>query len=146
MTDKTAMVRFCPCCFADEDSGSWQHVVVSGHCTNCGNGSTVELPRWAVDSIREQASWVGKRYYPHVEDREAAAERAALLALVTSFPGRTAKESDDPGRWNVTQQRADGRSVMTMVNAGSSDEAMRKCGLRYVPATIAASTSGEGHG
>lgn len=130
---RTQVLKFCPCCFADEESGSWQHVVVGGYCTNCGNGSTVELPRWAIDSIRQQASWVGRRYYPHEEDHEAAAERAALLALVSSFPGRTARESDEPGRWNVTQQRADGRSVMTTINAPSADEAMRNCGLRYVP-------------
>lgn len=65
---------FCPCCFASSTEGSWNHAVVAGYCTNCGNGSTVELPEWAIAEIRRNASWVGKRYYPNEEDKKAAAK------------------------------------------------------------------------
>jgi hypothetical protein len=133
--DRAQQFRFCPCCFADEASGSWHHVVVSGYCTNCGNGSTVLLPRWAIDSIREQASWVGKRYYPHKEDAERHAERDALLALVTRFPGRTATPAEgmDADQWSVRQEMPGGLSVTTLVRAETAEEAMRKCRLCYVP-------------
>ena len=124
-------------CFASETGGSWNHVVIpmpaGGYCTNCGNGSTVPLPEWAIKSIREQASWVGKRYYPADEDREAQAERSALLALVTAFPGRAAEPDKlTPGRWMVFQAGPK-FTTSTSVEAASADEAMRKSGLRYFP-------------
>lgn len=70
--DRNKVEKFCPCCFASETSGSWDHVVIGGYCTNCGNGSTVDLPVWAIEEIRRNASWVGKRYYPCDEDKKAA--------------------------------------------------------------------------
>lgn len=131
--------QFCPCCFADEQSGSWNHVVVpttaGGHCSNCGNGDTVLMPSWVIKEIRRNASWVGRRYYPNEEDREAAQERMALLALVTQFPGRHAQpdETDEAGRWWVFQKLPSGSTTSTSVVADSAEDAMRKCGLRYVP-------------
>jgi len=70
---------FCCQCFASESSGSWDHVVVGSFCTNCcGNGTAFPLPKTAIESIRNQASWVGKRYYPHKEDADMRAEVEAL--------------------------------------------------------------------
>ena len=70
---------FCCQCFASESSGSWDHVVVGSFCTNCcGNGTAFPLPKVAIESIRNQASWVGKRYYPHKEDTDLRAEVEAL--------------------------------------------------------------------
>lgn len=67
---------FCCRCFASESSGSWDHVVVGSFCANCcGNGTAFPLPKMAIESIRNQASWVGKRYYPHKEDAEVEALR-----------------------------------------------------------------------
>lgn len=67
---------FCCQCFASESSGSWDHVVVGSFCANCcGNGTAFPLPKAAIESIRNQASWVGKRYYPHKEDAEVDALR-----------------------------------------------------------------------
>lgn len=135
--------QFCPSCFADEQSGSWDHVVVAGYCTNCGNASTVLLPEWAIKEIRRCASWVGKRYYPNDEDHERFIERDALLALVKEFPGRTAeREEKNPGYWRVTQRTEKG-SIQTSVPAESADEAMRASRLRYVPAAALASSKSD---
>ena len=132
------MSMFCPACFADEYAGSWGHTVRGGHCTNCGNGSTISIPTWAINEIRRTASWVGKRYYPDAEDHEISKEREALLALVKQFPGRTASEDpNNPGRWHVVQEAGrfnNYRTISTTVDAATADEAMRKCGLRYIPA------------
>lgn len=77
------MELFCCQCFASEASGSWDHVVVGSFCTNCcGNGTTFPLPKAAIESIRQQASWVGKRYYPHAEDL-AKAPRPARSGVVS---------------------------------------------------------------
>lgn len=126
-------LSFCPFCFASSKDGSWDHVAIAGHCTNCGvSNGTVVLPAWAVDRIRESASWVGKRYYPDKEDHEARSERQALLALVNVFPGRSVRPLED-STYDVSQRLADGRRVSTLVRASSAEEAMRKSGLRYVP-------------
>jgi hypothetical protein len=132
------LTLFCPQCFADEGSGSWDHHVIrhdaGGHCTNCGNGSCIQIPKWAIDSIRQQASWVGKRHYPHDEDRERYVERQALLSLVVTFPGRTAErlaDDTDPPSWNVSQVMPDGRRVMTIVRAPDEDCALHWSGLTY---------------
>lgn len=95
------------------------------------------LPAWAIESIRAQASWVGKRYYPADEDRERHEERKALLKLVGEFPGREAKPSQSEqmaGKYEVVQQMPGGRSVMTWVSANDAEEAMRKSGLTYFTA------------
>jgi len=78
------MELFCVQCFASESSGSWVHVVVGSFCTNCcGNGTTMPLPKAAIESIRQQASWVGKRYYPHAEDLAKVAVPQPSIDLAT---------------------------------------------------------------
>ena len=132
--DRNELREFCALCFADDKGGSWgAGTSGTGFCANCCARATIRIPAWAVESIREQASWVGKRYYPHSEDREAYEERKALLNLVPEFPGRSFEQrEDDPGQWNVVQQLPRGQSVMTIVRAESGEQAMRKCSLRYV--------------
>lgn len=132
---------FCPACFADEGSGSWMHAVIrtdrGGHCANCGNGSCIDIPKWAIELIRQKASWVGKRYYSHDEDRVAHLERRTLLALVKEFPGRTATrvvDDPDPLSWNVYQKMPDGRSVQTTVRAPDEETALRWSRLTYYTA------------
>lgn len=136
MTDQTELRDFCALCFADDKSGSWGHVTTPHYCMNCGAGAAIRIPAWAVRSIREQASWVGKRYYPHAEDCEAYEERKALLELVPEFPGRSAEEYEDrPGEWRVTQILPVG-SVQTTRKADTADQAMRGCGLPYIPQSV----------
>lgn len=136
-SSRTRELDFCPRCFATSESGSWNHVVECGYCTNCGNSSTVSLPFWAIESIREQASWVGKRYYPSKEDRQQYAELLALRLLVTESPGRTAEPvEDDPTRWCVKQALAAGDGwISTMVDASSAAGALdaARASLPYVP-------------
>lgn len=139
---------FCPRCFATSESGSWNHVIVSGYCMNCGNSSTVTLPLWAIESIREQASWVGKRHYPSKEDRQQCAELRALRLLVAEFPGRTAEPAggDDPFRWWVKQSvaAADGGGwISVMVDASSAAEALdaARAILPYVPTPFCSVTA-----
>ena len=97
--------EFCPNCFADDRGGSWGDGTQCGHCLNCGGNGTVTLPQWAVDSIRRQASWVGKRYYPATEDRKMATKHAALLELVRRFPGRTMRLVKSG--WSIEQRVPD---------------------------------------
>lgn len=141
--DRFELTGFCPSCFASSDGGSWGVGVEGGHCYNCGAGGAITIPRWAVESIRAQASWVGRRYYPGREDHELAEERKALLRLVPSFPGRTATPAvrledgawvPDPGRWDVRQMLPNGW-IETQVLAGSAEEAIEatRYHLRYVP-------------
>jgi hypothetical protein len=133
--ERNKLTQFCPGCFADEYGGSWDHVVMGNHCTNCGASGMVSIPKWAVDTIRKNASWVGSRFYPCAEDYEIWEERKALLSTIETFPGRTAFENpNEPGNWSVTQKLPKNRSVMTIVKADSLDKALRKCGLRYVAA------------
>ncbi|RNB59427.1 hypothetical protein EDM57_04605 [Brevibacillus gelatini] len=73
-------ITFCSACFATNEDGSWgnnggwsvQDVEENGlncYCMNCsGHGEIVVMSRRAANKIRESASWVGKRYYPHKED------------------------------------------------------------------------------
>lgn len=136
MSDR--IVAFCVQCFADEDSGSWSHAVIpeADFCANCcASGTLVRIPARAVGSIRQQASWVGKRYYPNDEDRQRYEERADLLETISVFPGRSARLEED--RWVVTQLLPDGRHVSTFVrkqDAADAMEAMRASKLRFVPA------------
>ena len=65
-------MHFCVVCFASNEDGSWGCTTVpeANFCGNCSsNDCLVAIPFWAVESIRQQASWVGKRYYPCDEDR-----------------------------------------------------------------------------
>lgn len=88
------------------------------------------IPRWAVKSIREQASWVGKRYYPHKEDWERAKEIEALRALAPDDPERTVEPVEDhPGRFETRQPTKGSGSISTWVSAGSLDEAKIKAKL-----------------
>lgn len=132
--DQNELREFCARCFADDKGGSWgSGTSGTGFCTNCCSRATIRIPAWAVASIREQASWVGKRYYSHAEDREAYEERKVLLALVPEFPGRSFEQRDDgPDQWNVWQKLPGGGSVMTIVRAETGEAAMRACHLRYV--------------
>lgn len=122
--------HFCVMCFADESDGSWGHVTIpeSNYCTNCSSGGTlIQIPRGAVESIRRNASWVGKRYYPADEDSISFREREELLKLVQSFPGRSAKAlEDESGRWEVSQRSPDRRTTSTWVSAESGDDALRR--------------------
>jgi hypothetical protein len=127
---------FCPRCFATDEDGSWSHTTGDGLCSNCGaTGPAVQLPRWAVASIREQASWIGKRYYPHQEDHERDVERRALLARVTEFPGRTVEAAVAPGTWCVSQQLVTARTQTVLVTAESPAAALEAARylLTYVP-------------
>jgi hypothetical protein len=126
------VLLFCPCCFASSEGGSWGEVVIEGHCFNCGaGGSGIEMKRWAVDSIRQQASWVGKRYYPHDEDKQRHEELKVLRALIPSFPGRTARLSEDgkasePGKlvWWVEQVTGAQTTTSVSIEAATAEEAI----------------------
>jgi hypothetical protein len=136
--DPMAMLVFCPRCLGSSESSSWNSLIIDGLCGNCGNGDTIHLARWAIDSIRSQASWVGKRYYPIDEDYEMAAELKNLRALVTDFPGRMAERANDPENprlWWVTQRMKGGKSVSTTVDADSREEALAlvRLDLPYCP-------------
>lgn len=126
MSNPANVLFFCPPCFATEEEGSGGSTCDGVYCYNCGSGGTVALPRWAIVSIREQASWVGKRFYPHDEDREAHDELAALRRRMTTFPGRTARPpTDTKPKWRVEQKR--GKStVMVWVDADSEEEALEQ--------------------
>ena len=139
--DKTPAL-FCTRCFASDTDGSWDHVVLDGaaesnYCTNCGGGNTsVKIPRWAVEDIRQNASWVGKRYYPHREDYEKAEELKLLRSKTLIFPGRSAEKLED-GKWRVTQVLPKGWGALNTsiyVDAYDEAEALRiaKTQLPYV--------------
>ncbi len=86
MSDRTAIIDFCPMCFAStDDSSGGGEIVPNIYCMNCG-GHPIKAPRWAVQSIREQASWVGKRYYPNEEDTERQREIRYFRAHAPADP------------------------------------------------------------
>jgi hypothetical protein len=94
------------------------HDEIDGHCLNCGAGGTTHLvPMWFIESIRKNASWVCKRYYPNEEDMQNAGELRALRAQMATFPGRSAElvKEDERGAayWRVKQ--ATGDRTYTMV-------------------------------
>lgn len=138
------VILFCAKCFASSEDGSWGERVdgddKGSHCFNCGAGNcAVRIPRWAVKSIREQASWVGKRYYPHEEDKEIHNEVQALRKLVKKFPGRTAERCEKG--WWVSQEIPCDRSrshmmFVSLAKAKTAAEAIERSReiLRYVPA------------
>ena len=124
------LIKFCAQCFASSDNSSWGEPITEAGCMNCGRGPAFVIPRWAVESIRAQASWVGKRYYPHEEDTERAEELDALRALAPDDPERTVKKSDvNPRAWEVTQPTPKG-FVSVVVAADSEVEALAKGKLR----------------
>ena len=102
-------VAFCPSCFADEEGGSWNCAAQPSYCANCGSGSVVSLPKWAVNEIRRSAAWVGARYYPDDETRARQRELAALRKAIGRWPGRSATVDEfNPGRWRLRQEGGDG--------------------------------------
>ena len=119
--------QFCVRCFADDRNGSWGEGVhgdsVSGTlCANCGAmNSALAIPTWAVESIREQASWVGKRFYPHEEDYERSTEVKYLRSIAP--PPESTAERCDYG-WNVTQGR-----TSTIIKAPTAAIAKREAAL-----------------
>lgn len=121
--------HFCTLCFADTDGGSWGCATVpeANHCMNCGAGhSLVPLEKWAIESIRKNASWVGKRYYPSKEDKDLAAELRALRKMQTEYPGRSvalAPSATGERNWTVTQRLPGGLSMMVFPQADSAEEA-----------------------
>jgi hypothetical protein len=123
--------QFCVRCFADDKGGSWGDGVYGDAkhgtlCANCGAGNcAIEIPEWAVKSIREQASWVGKRYYPIDEDRERSVEIRYLRGIAPPQPGITATRSDDekhPDWWHVQC----GRVGVGPIVASTEAEAIEK--------------------
>jgi hypothetical protein len=128
-------VRFCVKCFADDRSSSLSGSgsIVNDHCLNCGSGGTIaSLQVWAVDSIREQASWVGKRYYPNDEDRQLNEELRALRREIGNYPGRSAEPSSTPGQWDLIQVLENGSTRRTSIVADSAEDALKK-GADYLP-------------
>lgn len=146
------LLNFCSRCFASDDGGSWGIGTIGAaegsgagaHCLNCGANWTVDIkiPRWAIESIRSQASWVGRRYYPGPEDKENAKELRFLRSLPTTFPGRSAEPiADEPYRWWVKQllpKGFSGASVMIAVKASSVEDAVEasRLLLPYIPAEV----------
>jgi len=137
--DDTNWMLFCVQCFASEIDGSWYHLVErckdDNFCGNCGGHNTAcPLPRAAIESIRKQASWVGKRYYPHEEDSQAHLERIELLKLVKAFPGRKALQSDPfNGWWSIDQKMPDGRTMFITTLAENEADAMESVRFSSLP-------------
>jgi hypothetical protein len=141
------IILFCARCFATGEGGSWGGFVdvskdgKDNHCYNCGaGGCAVKIPRWAVKSICEQASWVGKRYYPSDEDYEHVREVKALRDLVKVYPGRSAEKivserHDDADQWWVHQELPGDKRVSVIVKAATANRALEKArlSLPYIP-------------
>lgn len=123
------VLDFCPGCFADSRGGSWGPGVEGPWCGNCGSHGTVQMPIWAVDAIRKNASWVGKRYYPHQEDKELSRELRYLRSCMPAPIGRTVTRADydgcNPNDWRVVQKYPDGSEVSTTVRAENAGPALR---------------------
>ncbi len=117
---------FCVCCFASEKDASWGGEVFKGHCCNCGSsGSPIELEEWQIKSIREQASWVGKRYYPHKEDIEINRELKYARETLPIPLNRIVEPCKFCEGFNVTQMTQDG-NISTIIKASSAKEALEK--------------------
>ena len=124
--DNRNYVDFCTRCFASSDSGSMGGAVGCGGCTNCSStGTTVHIPLWAVEDIRDNASWVGNRYYTCEEDYKNNTELKLLRSKMYHFPARTATPlEDEPGMWEVRQETGPKTSSMVFVRAASKSEAL----------------------
>lgn len=125
---KKKLYEFCTHCFASEEDSSWGGTATNSYCYNCGAGGTsIRIPKWSIDSIRSNASWVGKRYYPISEDFEKEKELKKLRSTISIFNGRTAKQAtDDPSRWEVSQELEEGNRIIIYVSALSEKEALEK--------------------
>jgi hypothetical protein len=125
---------FCVRCFASESAGSMGGTISptdkqGALCGNCGAiNAAVPLSPKAIESIREQASWVGKRFYPHGEDIDARAERKRLLKQVMTYAGRTAVLAPEHVHkdvtWFVSQRIGPNASVSVYVQADTAFTAM----------------------
>jgi hypothetical protein len=139
--DPNEMVEFCVRCFASSDGGSWGGGPDGPMCSNCcSTGTSFLMPRWAVKSIYDQASWIGKRYYPNREDFEISAELKALRVKVKEFPGRTVELSKWGTDWVVKQDLGNGCTREQIVPgsvAASKKEALKAVveHMPYVPAS-----------
>lgn len=134
------LVLFCPCCFASSDGGSWTvgEAVVDYLCSNCGaSGPNLKIPRWSVDSIRRQASWVGKRYYAHEEDKATYEELQDLRATIKEFPGRYVERTANDECYMISQDLPSGSRISTFTEASTPEKAMEevKLNLPYIPAS-----------
>jgi len=125
------LIWFCVRCFASSESGSWGGACDGDFCSNCCGSETFQLPKWAVESIRQQASWIGKRYYPHKEDVEQHEELRALRALVGPNPHDEARRYVWSGEWSVTRKYKDGqeRTVCGLGKAKTEQEARERANL-----------------
>lgn len=96
-------------------------------CSNCGAGnSAIDIPEAAIQAIRKNASWVGKRYYPANEDWELQKEIQLLrLKMPEPVPGRSAKQIES-GWWRVSQMQEDEVEISVSVEAESSEDALLK--------------------
>lgn len=96
------MLFMCSVCFGADDT--------DGHCFNCGAGGTTYLaPRWFIDDLRKNGSWVCKRYYANEEDAQNARELRALRERMPEYPGRSAElrtpvPGDGESYWSVKQE------------------------------------------
>lgn len=122
---------FCVKCFASSRDSSWGGELLKELCCNCGcAGSAIELEEWQIQSIREQASWVGKRFYPHEEDADQAAELRYARARLPIPKDRYARLCiDETSRYWVTQPNAKG-GTSVIVEASSGPEALEKSRTR----------------
>lgn len=98
-------LEFCPGCFATNEGGSWGCTAEGGYCFNCGSTGTVKMPRWAVDSIRRSASWVGKRYYPSEEDLSDHRELRYLRHIAPPAPIEAIEIQPDPAYAGIPEDR-----------------------------------------
>lgn len=120
-------VAFCVRCFASEDSGSWCATGSQTWCANCSAGGTLILiPEYAIKSIREQASWVGRRYYPSEEDLHRQAELKRMREALPIPHNRTASYVAESDRWVVSQPLLTGQVRQVMVVSADEDDALQK--------------------
>lgn len=134
-TDLEDILEFCPRCFATEEDGSWCGGVSDAFCPNCGaNSSSIRIPRWAVESIRRSATWVGKRYYPDEEDKDTWNELTYHRSKVRHFPGRSVGRARD-STWMVSQRLPSGAVQCIFIEARTGPQALKKVKtlLPYVP-------------
>lgn len=122
--EQQAWANFCSNCFADDEGGSWGCGTDRSHCYNCGMGLPVSIPVEAVRNIRKQASWVGKRYYPHEEDIRELKELAYFRTRAGDPKNRTAEYRH--GAWFVSQPSGEGKILSIVTQASSAEDALNK--------------------
>ena len=124
---------FCTLCFASSEDGSWGCTTSEGHCYNCGaGGAAINIPKWAIESIRKNGSWVCKRAYPSQEDREQVRE----LRYLRSVHGGQIYLSDSestPGFY--TAWRYESRDRTVSFSADNHTDAVAKA-LQSLPVLV----------